>query len=105
MTHRSKLFGGYIEPHFRYMQQSAADFFMHSIVDDGVNPVELPQYASADYRLDEAVGITFGLEYGMKLAGGNFRVRNEFINWQYADAEYDETKAVVLQVSYQKLFY
>lgn len=94
----------YIEPHFRYYSQSAAEFFMHSIIDDGINPVEIPEYASADYRLDEGIGLTLGLEYGQRLGGGQLRFRTEFINWQYEEAEYDETRAIVLQLSYQKLF-
>lgn len=105
-THRTPLSGAsYIEPHFRYYTSSAAEFFLHSLVDtDVANPVPLPEYASADYRLDESVGLTLGLEYGMRMAGGKFRTRLEYIDWQYAEAEYDETNAVVLQVSYQKLF-
>ena len=94
----------YIEPHFRLYQQTAADFFMHSIVDDGITPVVLPEFASADYRLDQATGMTIGLEYGQTMGAGNFRVRGEYINWQYKDAEYDETQAIVLQLSYQVLF-
>ncbi len=104
MHHRTPLSeSSYIEPHFRFYQQSAADFFMHSIRYESVNQ-ELPRYASADYRLDDGTGLTLGLEYGAQLSGGRFRVRFDYINWQYEEAEYDETKAFVLQVSYQKLF-
>ncbi len=104
LNHRTPLSDiSYIEPHFRYYQQSAADFFLHSIVDDSPTP-ELPEFASADYRLDEGVGLTLGLEYGTRISEGRFRVRAEYINWQYEEAEYNETKAIVLQVSYQKLF-
>lgn len=104
-THRTPLSeSSYIEPHFRLYQQSAADFFLHSLLDDGVTNVVLPEYASADYRLDEGTGVTLGLEYGSILGGGRFRARAEYINWQYEAAEYDETRAIVLQVSYQKLF-
>lgn len=94
----------YIEPHIRYYQQSAADFYLHSILDDGNSPVVLPEYASADNRLAETTGITLGMEYGQQLAGGKLRIRGEYINWQHQDAEYDETAAVVLQLSYQKRF-
>ena len=94
----------YIEPHIRYYQQSAADFYLHSILDDGTNPVVLPEYASADYRLAATTGLTLGAEYGIELAGGTLRARGEYINWQHEDSEYDETAAIVLQVSYQKLF-
>lgn len=106
LTHRTPLSPkSYIEPHFRYYQQSAADFFVHSFVNSDVStPIVLPEFASADNRLDEGVALTVGIEYGMKLSGGSFRARFEYINWQYEEAEYDETKALVLQISYQKLF-
>jgi len=105
LTHRTPLSeSSYLEPHFRYSIQSAADFFRPSIIDDGTTPVILPEYASADNRLDETTGITIGLEYGMKLGGGHLKARGEYINWQHAKAEYDETTAMVMQVSYQKLF-
>lgn len=106
LTHRTPLSSrSYIEPHFRYYRSSAADFFLHSFNNlDVSTPFVLPEYASADYRLDESVGMTTGIEYGTKLSGGNFRARIEYINWQYEEAEYDETKALVLQFSYQKLF-
>ncbi len=106
LHHRTPLDdASYLEPHFRYYQQTAADFFMHSILDDGITPVVLPEHASADYRLDEGIGLTLGLEYGSQLWGGRMRIRSDYINWQYDAAEYDETKAFVLQISYQKLFY
>ncbi len=107
LTHRTPLFSSsYIEPHFRYYQQSAADFFVHSFVNEDLStPLVLPEFASADYRLDAATAVTVGIEYGMKLSSGTFRSRLEFVNWQYEEAEYDETKALVFQISYQKLFY
>ncbi len=106
LTHRTPLSStSYIEPHFRYYLASAADFFVHSFNNTDVStPITLPEYASADYRLDDSVGVTAGIEYGTKLSGGDFRARIEYINWQYEEAEYDETKALVLQFSYQKLF-
>lgn len=105
LIHRTPLSSNsYIEPHFRYSIQSAADFFVHSILDNGINPVVLPDFASADNRLAETTSMTIGLEYGIKLAGGNLRARGEYINWQHKDAEYDETTALVMQISFQKLF-
>jgi len=106
LTHRTPLSANsYIEPHFRYYSSSAADFFVHSFNNIDVStPIELPQYASADYRLDQSIGLTTGIEYGKQMYGGSFRTRLEYINWQYEEAEYDETKALVLQFSFQKLF-
>lgn len=51
----------YLEPHVRYYQQSAADFYRHSLVTGAA----LPDYASADYRLAEFTGVTLGLKYGI----------------------------------------
>ena len=103
LTHRRPLNSrSYLEPHFRYHIQSAADFFMHHIPNDG-NP--LPEFASADYRLDDTTGITVGIEYGQTIgASSKLRVRFEYIDWQHEDAEYSETTAMVLQASYRKLF-
>ena len=101
-THRRLLQNErYIEPHIRLHTQTAANFFMHSILDDG-SP--LPDFASADYRLDTTTGVTLGIEYGRPLSGGKLRARLERIDWQYDHAEYNETQATVFQISYQKLF-
>lgn len=58
---------GYFQPHLRYYQQSAADFFVPYLVDGA----PLPAAASADYRLGEMTTTTFGLKYGLVTAGGN----------------------------------
>jgi uncharacterized protein DUF3570 len=50
----------YVQPHLRYYMQSAADFY-RSYLRDG-DP--LPDHASADYRLGEMDGTTFGLKVG-----------------------------------------
>lgn len=55
--------GHSIEPHFRWYQQSAADFYVPTLVDG--NP--LPEYASADYRIGKLTGLTFGLMYTLPL--------------------------------------
>ena len=102
LTHRTPLDSGkYIEPHFRFHTQTAAEFFMHSILDDG-SP--LPEYASADYRLDDSMGYTIGIEYGQPWKGGNLRVRLEQMEQNFEAAEYDENSALIFQVSYQKQF-
>ena len=48
----------YLEPQFRYYNQSAADFYHHSLV----NGATLPSYASADYRLAKMTSMTYGLK-------------------------------------------
>jgi hypothetical protein len=63
----------YLQPHLRYYQQGAADFYHHSLV----NGEPIPSYASADLRLAEFTSRTIGLKYGMPLLGGDFSVRIE----------------------------
>ncbi len=55
------------EPHVRYYHQTAADFFRAGIVDTQ----GLPDYASADYRLNDIDGVTFGLRFGYTLQNGS----------------------------------
>jgi len=71
----------YLEPHLRYYQQTAADFYRRYLL-TGAAP---PDFASADYRLGEFTGRTVGLEYGRKLASGHsVTVRGEYY-WQTGD--------------------
>jgi len=66
---------GYLEPHFRYYMQSAADFYSLSLVDGEA----LPEFVSADFRLGEFDAITLGAKYGWKTSNGNdMNVRLEF---------------------------
>lgn len=57
----------YLQPHVRFYQQTAADFY-RTVLFDGA---PLPTYATADYRLGEFDGITFGVKYGQATARGS----------------------------------
>ena len=99
----------YLEPHLRLYQQSAADFYQHSITalpDSG-------EFASADYRLGEFNATTLGLKYGMKLKNGNdLSVRGEYylqtgdsnpddaIGVQKDQDLYPKVNAIILQLNY-----
>lgn len=48
----------YVEPHFRYYTQTAADFFNH-----GIESGTTPRYASSDLRLAEMQSNTLGLRF------------------------------------------
>lgn len=99
----------YLEPHFRYYQQSAAEFYQPFL-----NAAEaLPQYASADYRIGEMDAYTLGLEYGTKLSNGHaLSLRAEYYTQQPTNNGFAEpgalssldlfpsVDAVVLQFSY-----
>lgn len=99
----------YLEPHFRFYTQTAADFYTISLVDG----VELPAYASSDYRLGEFDAITAGLKFGWKTAGGNeMSVRVEMyrqdgtipsellIGNQVGRETYPDLNALIVQFSY-----
>ena len=65
----------YLEPHLRYYQQSAADFFRYYLV--GGN--SLPEYASADTRLAQFHALTYGAKFGMNLdEGSEINLRMEY---------------------------
>jgi hypothetical protein len=65
----------YLEPHFRYYMQTAADFYSLSLTDGE----PLPEFVSADFRLGEFDAITLGAKYGWTTSNGNdMNVRLEF---------------------------
>lgn len=53
----------YVEPHVRYYQQGAADFFHYYLVSGEA----MPQYASADTRLAAFHAQTYGAKFGVRL--------------------------------------
>jgi len=57
----------YLQPHVRFYQQTAANFYS-TVLFAGA---PLPAYASADHRLGEFDGITLGLKYGNETARGS----------------------------------
>jgi len=65
----------YLQPHVRYYLQSAADFYRPYLLDGD----ELPDHASADYRLGELDGVTLGLKLGWPHGDGReWSVRIEY---------------------------
>jgi hypothetical protein len=101
--HRFQLSGAqYIEPHFRFYTQSEAEFFHRSL------PLfeRVPQYASADYRLDELETITLGAKFGKPVGdNGEIRTRLEFISQKGENAVINEYETLLLQISYKKGFF
>jgi hypothetical protein len=57
----------YLQPHVRFYQQTAADFYS-TVLFAGA---PLPAYATADHRLGEFDGVTLGLKYGQTTARGS----------------------------------
>jgi hypothetical protein len=103
----------YIQPHYRYYTQTAADFYHHSLRDDEPTP----DYASADFRLAEFTGKTVGIKMGIDFDNSTkFDVRFEKYT-QSGDAHPDDAigiqnnydlyptlKATVFQISFSKYF-
>jgi hypothetical protein len=100
----------YIQPHLRYYQQAAAEFYRPFLLEDDA----LPEFASADYRLGEMTAYTVGLKYGMTLDNGNeLAFRLEYYQQTPKNAGFNEPgvlqdvdlypslKAVIAQVSYR----
>ena len=103
----------YLQPHARYYKQTAADFYRYFLVDGQ----DLPDYASADYRLGAMTTETIGLLFGAELSKrSEFNVRAEYIqqsgNSHPSEAvgvlqKYDlfpTVKAYVFQLSYNYKF-
>jgi len=99
----------YIQPHFRFYQQSAADFYQPFIL--ASEP--LPVFASADYRIGEMTAFTIGLKYGLLVNNGHeLSFRLEYYRQTPTDAGFDEpgvlkevdlypsVDAMIAQVSY-----
>jgi len=99
----------FVEPHLRFYTQSEADFYTISLVDG----VELPTYASSDYRLGNFDAVTAGLKYGWKTRGGaEMSVRAELyqqrgtipggllIGNQVGTETYPDLDAIIVQFSY-----
>ena len=103
----------YIQPHYRYYTQTAADFYRHSLLDSE----SIPAYVSADFRLAEFTGKTVGIKLGIDFSNATrFDVRFEKYtqtgNAHPADAVgvqnnydlYPTLKATIIQVSFSSYF-
>ncbi len=99
----------YIEPHIRYYQQKAAEFYRPFLNQNDA----LPEFASADYRIGEMTTYTLGLKYGTQLANGNeLSFRAEYYSQNPTNAGFEQPgelanmelypsiDAIVLQISY-----
>lgn len=99
----------YIEPHIRFYQQSAAEFYSTFLVSGDV----IPEFTSADYRIGELSSYTLGVKFGVPLSNGtNLAFRLEYYKQTPKNNGfeaigvlseldlYKELDALVLQVSY-----
>lgn len=99
----------YIQPHVRFYQQSAADFYMPFIMESDL----IPAFASADYRIGEMTAYTLGVKYGLQVNNGNeLSFRLEYYRQTPTDAGFSEPgvlkevelypaiNAIIAQVTY-----
>lgn len=71
--------GRYWQPHFRYYQQSAADFYTPFFIgNDRPSAGDENSFASADYRLGDFTGMTVGLEFGRRSDTSGWSVAAEY---------------------------
>jgi len=81
--------GSYIQPHFRYYQQSAADFYAPYLMQSKFE-LQRPEFASADYRIGEMTAYTLGLKYGMTVNNGHeLSFRLEYYHQAPSDAGFE----------------
>jgi hypothetical protein len=101
--------GSYLQPHVRFYTQTAADFY-RTVLFSGA---PLPSFASADYRLGEFDGITYGVKYGHETSKGEWSARVEWYQ-QTGDPDpsarvgvlrnldlYPDLNALIAQFSYR----
>ncbi|MEW6999640.1 DUF3570 domain-containing protein [Colwelliaceae bacterium BS250] len=99
---------GYLEPHVRYYMQEAAEFYQPFLLEG-----DIPEFASADYRIGEMDGLTLGVKYGMPLKNNQeLSFRLELYKQTPTNAGFDapgvlkdvelyeEVEAIIAQVSY-----
>ena len=99
----------FIEPELRLYTQTRAYFYHNEIVNDPTNGIPdasiLPEYVSADYRLDDMTDVTLGFTYGFSTStNGKLRARLAYLHQSFDHSEFDTNKAIIAQVSYSKKF-
>lgn len=97
----------FIEPHVRFYQQGAADFYQRKLDVDDRLQVILPEdgFVSADYRLDAMTSVTVGAKYGMALTPNTkIRFRAAFLQQRFSTAEFETNEAIIVQTSFSYQF-
>lgn len=100
--YRYELGGGhYLQPHVRYYQQDKADFYHYNLVDGNI-----PQFASADYRLSDMTTTTFGIKYGLEIDDSQeFSARLESMTQSMrGENKGPDVEAIIFQLSYSFKF-
>ena len=92
--------GWYLEPHFRYYSQEAAEFYRYSLTDTEAVALQASGgNLTSDYRLGDMTATTLGLKFGFLTPDGNKNsVRLEMYS-QEPDLN-EKVEAVILQYNY-----
>ena len=96
----------YLEPRLRLYAQNKAEFYQNSFFADPTagTPV-LPQFISADYRLDDMTSVTGGFTYGIPFKNdADLRTRVEYMYQSFDSSEFETNKAIIFQITYGKRF-
>lgn len=89
----------YLEPHVRYYDQQAAEFYRYNITN--IEAQNLPENLSADYRLGNLTAITAGIKLGFLTPNGSPNsVRLEYYQ-QSGDNSPSDVDAMILQYNYR----
>ena len=96
----------YLEPRIRLYSQSKASFYKNEFVDPNVGGTpNLPEFLSADYRLDDMTSGTIALTYGLRFGrDADLRTRIGYIHQEFENSEFSENKAYIFNISYGKRF-
>lgn len=98
----------FVQPHVRFYQQSAVDFYAPFLLEGQ----SIPEVVSADYRLGEFTGLTLGFEYGRqtgRLSGWRAALEYYLQTGPEPDAKpgqlaqqevYPDVEAVMFRVNY-----
>jgi hypothetical protein len=105
--HRFNMWSGnYLEPRIRLYTQTEAEFYQNSFfADPTAGDPSLPQYLSADYRLDQMSSATAGFTWGKHFSSdSDLRARLEYMYQSFENSEFETNKAIIFQISYGKRF-
>jgi hypothetical protein len=97
-TYRYKIDNGYfVEPHLRFYEQTAADFYRYFLLDSET----VPEFVSADYRLGELETTTVGIKLGRDIDDNHaWSARLEY----YLQTGESSPSEAIGQLSQQDLF-
>ena len=95
----------YLEPRIRLYTQNKAEFYQNAFsAAPGSTPI-LPEFLSADYRLDDMSSGTVGMTYGVRFGpNADLRTRLEYLYQTFENSTFDTNKALIFNISYGKRF-